>query len=104
MAATKGPKWQANEKQVAKAVALFKSFHGRNPKPGDIKLVVLDGNDVVLSVGPVTRIAYIAKGSGKEYIHTFNKRHRPLLFVSSDGRQFYGLKGGYRFTDRGFVG
>lgn len=84
------------------AIELFKKFHHRAPKRGQIALLGMEPEEALL-VGKFTRIAYCAL-DGKEYIHTFNKRNRPHVFVSSDGRQIYILGGGYRFTERGFVG
>lgn len=54
----------------------------------------------ILGIIYETRIA----GEPKRYIHQFRKiKSRPLLVVSSDGKQFRSLGGGFRFTDRGFV-
>lgn len=87
---------------LSKAVRLFKSFHDKAPTQG--KIVGIQQKEVVeaLEVGQFYGIAYIA--DGKKYFHKFNANNRPLVFVSSDGKQIYILKGGYRFTDRGFIG
>lgn len=54
----------------------------------------------ILGIIYETRIA----GEPKRYIHHFHKvKSRPLLVISSDGKQFRSLGGGFRFTDRGFV-
>ena len=85
-----------------RAVALFKSFHEKAPGPGKIIGIEQKGRIEALEVGQLYGIAYIA--DGKKYFHKFNRNNRPLVFVSSDGRQIYCLKGGYKFTDRGFIG
>lgn len=88
-----------------RAASLFARFHGRAPShPHDLAAVDMTAPTVVLYVGELTRVAYIASGEKEEYIHKFNSRSRPLLYTSSDGKQLYILKGGYRFTDRGIVG
>lgn len=89
----------------SRAASLFTRFHGREPsRPHDLAAVDMTAPTVVLHIGELTRMAYIASGEKEEYIHKFNSRSRPLLYVSSDGKQLYVLKGGYRFTDRGIVG
>ena len=85
-----------------KARALFKEFHGRDPRVGPMVTIAQHKPDVALAIGKFFGIAYIAEG--EIYFHKFNKRNRPLVFVSSDGKQIYILKGGYKFTDRGFIG
>lgn len=85
------------------AVKRFEAFHNRAPKASEI--VEIGGTETVaLEVGELDGIIYRVKGQKKGNIHRFNKSNRPVLFVSSDGSQAYILAGGYRFTDRGFVG
>lgn len=87
---------------IHKAWKLFKSFHNKDPRTGQLVRVAQEKPEEALEVGQFFGIAYIA--GGEIYFHKFNKRNRPLVFVSSDGKQIYILKGGYRFTDRGFIG
>lgn len=87
---------------IQKAWKLFKSFHNKDPRGSNIVTVAMEKPDNALEVGQFFGIAYIA--GGEIYFHKFNKRNRPLVYVSSDGKQIYILKGGYRFTDRGFIG
>jgi hypothetical protein len=87
---------------VRKSWKLFKSFHRKDPRNGQLIRVAMEKSDEALEVGQFFGIAYIS--GGDIYFHKFNKRNRPLVFVSSDGRQIYILKGGYKFTDRGFIG
>lgn len=86
-----------------KARKLFLDFHGVEPDVDDIARLVFDP-DTVLLVGELEGVIYIAKGDQKRYIHQFNKKNRPALYVSSDGKQAFILGGGYVFTDRGFEG
>jgi hypothetical protein len=88
--------------QTQKAWKLFKSFHNKDPRNGQLVKIAMDKPDEALEVGKFYGIAYIAEG--EIYFHKFKKTDRPLVFVSSDGKQIYILKGGYRFTDRGFIG
>lgn len=87
---------------IAKAWKLFKSFHAKDPRNGQLVKIAQEKPEEALEVGQFFGIAYIA--GGDIYFHKFNKRNRPLVFVSSDGRQIYILKGEYKFTDRGFIG
>jgi len=81
----------------------FQSFFGRKPKRDEVGDIDL-GSDTVLVVGELDGVMYKAIGEEKSSLHRFNKNDRPLLCVSSDGRQLYAIKGSYRFTDRGFIG
>lgn len=70
------------------------------------KLVDMPDFRVGLTPGRILGIIYETRIAGelKRYIHHFRKvKSRPLLVVSSDGKQFRSLGGGFRFTDRGFV-
>jgi hypothetical protein len=87
---------------IQKAWKLFKSFHKKDPRGSNLVRIAMEKPDEALEVGKFFGIAYIAEG--EIYFHKFNKRNRPLVYVSHDGKQIYILKGGYRFTDRGFIG
>jgi len=70
------------------------------------KLVDMPDFRVGLTPGRVMGIIYETRIAGelKRYIHHFRKvKSRPLLVISSDGKQFRTLGGGFRFTERGFV-
>jgi hypothetical protein len=86
----------------SRATRLFKSFHEKAPKKGQIVALRQKGDIEALEVGQFYGIAYIAEG--KKYFHKFSSGNRPRVFVSADGKQIYILRGGYRFTDRGFIG
>lgn len=85
-----------------KAFDLFERFHERDPRVGPKVTIAQFKPDMALEVGKFFGIAYVA--GGEIFFHKFNKRNRPLVFVSADGKQIYILKGGYRFTERGFIG
>lgn len=91
-----------SESAIAAATRLYKAFHDRAPSKGALKTIALDRPETVLEVGWFFGIIYISEG--QKYLHKFNANNRPLVFVSADGRQIYILKGGYKFTDRGFIG
>lgn len=91
-----------NPAEFQKALKLYKEFHGKPASRGRVFGIKMEGTEEVLEVGQFYAILYIA--GGKKYLHKFNKRNRPLVTVSADGKQIYILKGGYKFTDRGFIG
>lgn len=86
-----------------RAEKLFKAFHNRAPYEDEIVEVSIRPT-AALVVGELDGIIYRVKGERKGHIHRFNKSNRPVLLVSSDGSQAFILTGGYRFTDRGFIG
>jgi len=89
-----------------KALALFRGFHERDPHGAE--LVNLEfPMQPVLQVGRCWAISYTVSGQRKPFLHRFapsNIQHRPLLYVSADGKEAFLVKGKGRFTDRGFVG
>lgn len=56
-----------------------------------------------LIVGPIDLIGYVATRDGKteRYGHKFKKNSRPLLAVTSDGKQLHIVGGQYEFTEAG---
>lgn len=86
-----------------RASKLFKSFFKRAPQGNDI-LQWADTGEYVLNLGELDGIIYRIDGEPDPLIHRFSKTHRPLLLVSSDGRQIYSVRGRYRFTAQGFKG
>lgn len=82
----------------------FRAFFNRDPKKEEIVTVATENPEDVLVIGELDSVIYRTEGEKKPLIHRFKSSDRPLLLVSSDGRQIYVLKGAYRFTDRGFVG
>lgn len=93
---------RVNPAMVA-AYKLFRAFHRRGARKGDIR--ELEGfRTIALEVGEIVRIQYASRSENVERFHVFKKSNRPVLFVSSDGSQAYILAGGYRFTAKGFEG
>jgi len=88
---------------IAAAHKLFRAFHQRPPKRGEVVEIASD-RTIVLEVGELDGLLYKVSGDNVAHIHRFSRNNRPVLFVSSDGLQAYILAGGYRFTDRGFIG
>lgn len=90
-----------------KAVELFRKFHKRSPHGNEIvglKLASFGDDEIVLQIGQCVGMMYKTKDEKKPFLHRFNASNRPLLYVSSDGRQLYILQGGYKFTERGIIG
>lgn len=92
--------------QLLQARKRFRDFHERDPR-GVNDIVNIGGVSVPtlgLAVGDFYAITYRAVGDGHLYTHQFGSTNRPLVYVNSDGRQIYILGGGYKFTNRGFIG
>jgi hypothetical protein len=85
------------------AVALYKSFREKHPKK--MTVVQFDVPEAVAVMGHVEAIEYKTDHAGKTtlYRHDFVPGSRPLMCVSSDGKQLLLLGGRYRFTGRGIV-
>ena len=93
-----------NVSRIGDALRLFRGFHGRVPKKGELRVLECE-KMVALEVGRITRLDYESKSEpGVARFHHFERSNRPVLFVSFDGSQAYILAGGYRFTSRGLVG
>lgn len=86
------------------AAKLFEAFHGYPPAAGQLPYIQQDRAEQTLEIGSVYGIMYKVPEVPEPYLHKFNARSRPRLFVSANGRQIYILNGVYRFTDRGFIG
>ena len=90
-------------KAVDQAINLYQNFSGHKGKIiGKLEKPVIP--NVVVAIGEVLSVVYetVRDGKAEKYIHTFSKRSRPLLAVSSDGKQMLMLGGAYTFTERGF--
>jgi hypothetical protein len=88
----------------SQAVRLFKRFFDREPEHDEIVSVVMRRPTTALVIGELDSVIYRTEGEAKPMFHRFKKNDRPLLLVSSDGRQIYTIKGSYRFTEKGFEG
>lgn len=93
----------AVRKSIHAAIALYRSF--REKEPQRISVVDFDVPEAVAVIGYVEAIKYRTTHGEKTelYEHPFQRGSRPLLAVSSDGRQLLLLGGRYRFTARGIV-
>lgn len=89
---------------IVKAEQLFRRFFGRDAEAGEIVDIATRNAETVLVIGELDGVIYRAETDAQPLIHRFKNSDRPLLCISSDGRQIYILKGGYRFTERGFEG
>jgi hypothetical protein len=87
----------------ANAARLYRAFFGFDPASEDI-VTIIPKRTVALRVGTLDGIIYRIDGERTPLIHRFKSTDRPLLYVSSDGRQLYSVRGRYRFTEAGFVG
>jgi len=90
------------KRRIEDATRLYRDFQGMDPDRFDQVAIDMPDPEVALVIGTLHGVSYRAKGDHELYFHKF--RSRPLLAVSSDGRQLYILKGGYRFTKRGIIG
>jgi hypothetical protein len=91
------------KKQLSQAVELYESF--REAKPRKLARMNVKIPRVVACMGHVEGIDYRTTHGKKVtlYRHKFAAGSRPLLCVSSDGRQLMLLGGLYQWTDRGIV-
>lgn len=93
----------SDDAQLRQARALFRSFHNKEPRAGQIIRVVPPTAHVIgLEVGTLLSIGYKAAGNGESFYHEFEAT-MPKLYVSQGGRQIIVVGGSYRFTDRGFI-
>lgn len=87
---------------VRKAVELYSSFHGTQPKWVDE--YVIEIAPVAMLVGKVAAIEYETPHNRTDrFRHEFTGRSRPTLAVTSDGRQLLLLGGQYYFNDHGII-
>jgi hypothetical protein len=85
------------------AIALFKRFHLRNPRRGEVAEIACYEPETVFLIGELEAVQYRVAGEPKAFYHKFANRGRPLLFSSADGSRIFIVKGRWKFTDRGFV-
>lgn len=86
--------------RIKQAARRYRDFHEQDPDR--IDTVNFPAHDVVMQIGELTHIGYLAN-DGKNYLHKFRRASRPILAVSADGKQLYVLQGAYIFNDRGIV-
>jgi hypothetical protein len=92
-----------NKRAIKQAVELYANFREKQPRKLDV--IDFEVPDAVAVIGYVEELTYRTT-HGKTsilYEHPFSAGSRPLLCVSSDGRQLILLGGRFKFTDRGIV-
>jgi len=83
---------------LKKARRLYRRFN--ETEPSRVDKIKIKQHDTLVKIGDLTHIGYLA-ADGKNYIHRFRARNRPVLAVSDDGKALYIVGGKYLFTDRG---
>ena len=93
-----------SQKKINAAIDLFENFTGE--KPEYLDRINLPVDTVAMAIGHCDGVMYqtVRDGKTEKYIHKFKKGSRPVLAVSSDGKQLYILGGDYHFTERGIEG
>lgn len=89
---------------IEEASELFAAFHDREPRDRSEDIVELDDGTIAICVGELIALDYCVKHGGELFSHRFAENDRPLLYVTFDGSEIVILKGGFRFTDKGFIG
>lgn len=96
----KNPK--LSHRGVRRAVELYSSFHGTEPKW--IDEVTIELPPVVALVGKVTAIEYVTPHNRTDvFRHEFTGKSRPNLTVGYNGKQLLLLGGQYYFNDHGII-
>lgn len=102
----KNPSWPTEQTQLDEAAQLLQDFSGHNAKRV-IRMQPRSSQRTGMLVGEIDLIGYRTKrvgiGGGKlvRYEHDFRRGSRPLLAVTSDGRQLHIVGGRYEFTEAG---
>jgi hypothetical protein len=94
----------ARRRKIQDAMRLYSDFSGQSAE----ELGYIDKPeipDVGIVIGELEGVAYetVRDGKKEKYFHRFNKRVRPLLVASHDGRSIHILGGEYDFTEAGIV-
>jgi len=86
------------------AARRFAGFHGETPSES-VRVKLPPAPKAMYTLGELEAVTYnaVVDGEHARYIHRFKKKSRPLLAVSSDGKQLYLIGGSYSITDRGIV-
>lgn len=95
---------RSRESRIQSAGDLYTRFTGHDA----VEFVEVDKPeipDTLAVIGDVDGVMYttVRDNQIEKYIHKFKKNCRPLLCVSSDGKQLFMLGGAYDFTERGIV-
>lgn len=90
--------------ELKDAMNLYRKFSGHSPELiGKTKKPKIP--DVGIVIGELDGVAYetVRDGERQKYFHQFDRKVRPLLISSHDGRCIYILGGEYDFTEDGIV-
>jgi hypothetical protein len=92
--------------RFAKAVALYRKFHGCDPKSISRRLIpvggkALNGREFFVSLGKAPSESYTppkrSKKAGNIYVHPYDRK--PEKVVSADGKTIITLPGSHKVTD-----
>jgi len=89
------------QRKIVRAIKLFEKF--RDQKAQYIDEIDYDVPVVALSIGPCDAIEYttVRAGNTELYRHEFDKKSRPLLCSTEDGKQLLLIGGNFDFTEDG---
>lgn len=102
----RNPEWRSEEDQLAEAARRLEDFSGHAARRV-VKVRSHSNRKTALVVGELDLIGYRVKRDGIDggklvkYEHDFGSGSRPLLAVSSDGKQLHIVGGRYEFTEAG---
>lgn len=102
----KNPSWPDEQSQLDEAARRLQDFSGHAARR-IVKVKSRSNQHTGLIVGDLDLIGYRTKRDGIDggklvkYEHDFSKGSRPLLAVSSDGKQLHIVGGRYEFTEAG---
>lgn len=85
---------------INRGIKIFRAFNEREPEFLD--KIHVPVYDILVKIGPCTHIAYLAD-DGKNYMHKFKVRSRPLLTATDDGKHLVLVGGRFEFGGRGIV-
>lgn len=88
------------DRAILEAAARYQGFSGEEAAYLD----ELELSGVAFKVGEVLGISYAVVENGRRVIYHHDYERPPCLAITHDGRNALILAGGWRFTDRGFVG
>lgn len=91
-------------RELHQAMELYRNFSGHEPEVvGKVKKPIVPDTGIV--IGELEGVAYetVRDNVTEKYFHKFDKKSRPLLCSSFDGRQIFIIEGKYNFTEDGIV-
>lgn len=89
--------------KIQAAAKLYVQFRGEQPEY--VETVPFEVAPVMMLIGELDGVLYTTRRDGKQesYIHKFEKKSRPLLASSHDGKQIYIIGGRYEFSEAGII-